>query len=326
MSLTSQSPRTVIAVALEVGRQSLPDYAHPCSPKTFTLPQLLACLALMARLRTDYRGVEVMLKELPALREWIGLAKTPDHSTLHRAAQRLFGASITDRLLAASLKLAMGRRRIVRLCAADSTGLESGHRSAYFVRRKNRGQKGAKNPLYLTTTYTRFPKLTLLADCDSHLILALLTGTGPRSDINELEPLLGRLPRGVTLLKLLADAGFDSEPNHLLMRQEHGIQSVMPAKHGRPSKDGKPPKGKWRRLMRSMLRTKRKRRRSGYTQRWQVETVMSMIKRNLGEALSGRSYHSRNRQMRLRVVVHNIMIVLFIQRFATEHSCVELFY
>ena len=116
------------------------------------------------------------------------------------------------------------------------------------------------------------------------------------------------------MLTLLADAGFGSESNHELYRSEHGIRSVMPATLGRPTKGGKPPSGYWRRLMRSRLRTKRRRRRCGYTQRWQVETVASMIKRNLGDELSGQSYWSRNRQMRLLAIVHNIMIVLFTGR------------
>ena len=47
-----------------------------------------------------------------------------------------------------------------------------------------------------------------------------------------------------------------------------------------------------------------------YGQRWQVETVNSMIKRNLGSALSARHYWSQCREMILRVLTHNIMIVL----------------
>jgi hypothetical protein len=45
-----------------------------------------------------------------------------------------------------------------------------------------------------------------------------------------------------------------------------------------------------------------------------------MIKRNLGEALSGVSRHARNRQMCLLAVMHNILMVLFIEGFATEHT------
>ena len=84
------------------------------------------------------------------------------------------------------------------------------------------------------------------------------------------------------------------------------------ARHARPTKGGKPPSGRYRRQMSRRLRTQRGRRESGDTQRWQVETVMSMIKRNLGEELSGQTNHSRNRQKRLLVVVHNCMILLLV--------------
>ena len=45
-------------------------------------------------------------------------------------------------------------------------------------------------------------------------------------------------------------------------------------------------------------------------QRWQVETVFSMIKRNLGSALHGRSYWSQCRELMLLAITHNIMIIL----------------
>jgi hypothetical protein len=301
----------VILAALAVGKDALPDYSHPCSPKVFTQPQLFACLALMVFLRSDYRGIEAYLRDFTAIGEWLGLSRVPDHSTLHKAAQRFFGAAISDRLLASSLRLLMKRHKLVQRMAADSTGLESGHRSPYFVRRRQRGATRTKNPFYQTTSYTRFPKLTLLIDCDTHAALALLTGRGPRPDINELARLLQRLPPGITPQRLLADAGFDCESNHVLAREIYGIRSLMPATHGRPCKNGKLPTGRWRRRMSRWLRTKRQRRRCGYTQRWQIETVVSMIKRNLGDALSSAAYGSQCRELRRLVIVHNIMILIF---------------
>jgi hypothetical protein len=146
----------VILAALAVGKDALPDYSHRCSPKVFTQPQLFACLTLMVFLRTDYRGIEAHLRDFTAIGEWLGLSRVPDHSTLHKAAQRFFGAAVGDQLLAASIKLLMGRRGSVARCAADSTGLESGHRSPYFVRATNAGT-ARKSPLYQTTSYTRFP-------------------------------------------------------------------------------------------------------------------------------------------------------------------------
>ena len=54
-----------------------------------------------------------------------------------------------------------------------------------------------------------------------------------------------------------------------------------------------------------------------YGQRWQVETVMSMIKRNQGDCLRSRTYWAQNREMMLKVLTHNIGIILFVK---------ELFY
>ena len=296
--------------ALAVGKEALRDYSHRYSPKVFTQPQLFACLVLMTFLRTDYRGIEQHLRDLPAYGQWLGLQRVPDHSTLQKAAARIFRQGAGLQLLAASVRLTMGRRRVIRRAAADGTGLESGHRSPYFVQRRAKGQKGRENPPMQTTTYTRFPKLSLLIACDQHLVLGWRTGRGPAPDMHDLPDLLGGLPRGLTVLKLLVDAGFDSENNHRYLREEHGIISVIPATIGRPTT--KPPAGPWRRWMRTLLRTKRKRRRCGYTQRWQVETVNSMIKRNLRDELFSRSYHAQAREMRLLALTHNIMILLVV--------------
>ncbi|HUU82138.1 MAG TPA: hypothetical protein VM243_01420 [Phycisphaerae bacterium] len=38
-----------------------------------------------------------------------------------------------------------------------------------------------------TTTYRRFPKLALVVDCDSHLILSCVPGRGPGPDFLHLE-------------------------------------------------------------------------------------------------------------------------------------------
>lgn len=54
-----------------------------------------------------------------------------------------------------------------------------------------------------------------------------------------------------------------------------------------------------------------------YGQRRQVETVFSMIKRNQGEALRSKTYWAQNREMRLKVLTHNITVILLVK---------ELFY
>jgi hypothetical protein len=53
----------------------------------------------------------------------------------------------------------------------------------------------------------------------------------------------------------------------------------------------------------------RARSRYGYTQRWKNETINSMMKRNLGSALRGKSNQGRERDLRLKVLTHNVMIL-----------------
>ena len=104
---------------------------------------------------------------------------------------------------------------------------------------------------------------------------------------------------------LLGDAGYESEGFHSLCRDALGIRSIIPtADRGRPRHDGKPRpvRGRYRKLMKHRFPKKT------YGQRWQIETVFSMLKRNMGAALRARSYHSQNREIRLRVLTHNLAI------------------
>jgi len=101
---------------------------------------------------------------------------------------------------------------------------------------------------------------------------------------------------------VLGDAAFDSEANHRLAREELGIRStVIPL--NRRNRGRKWPKTKYRRQMKQRF-AKRK-----YGQRWQVESAISRHKRRLGSALSGRSDAARERESRLRVLTHDIMLL-----------------
>jgi hypothetical protein len=102
---------------------------------------------------------------------------------------------------------------------------------------------------------------------------------------------------------LLADAGFDSEDNHQFLRTACGVRSSIPPRIGRPTL--KPPTGYYRRKMKAYLKRHGS---TTYGQRWQVETVFSMIKRNFGSSLSTHSTHGRYRELALRALCNNIAI------------------
>lgn len=296
MSTTSKSPRRVLLAAHEIGQRSLPQYSHRSSPRKFTLPQLFACLVLKSFLKVDYRGIVQVLTDCPDLRETIELRETPHFTTLQKAARRLLQMPIVAKLLAQSLRVHSPRRQRIKLAAIDSTGFESRYCSRYFVKRRSRVEN-----LWQTTTYTRFPKLGLVCDVATHLVLAVHLARGPTPDVDQLKVPVGKARNVAPIGMLVADAGYDSESNHRYCREVLGIRTLIPPRHGRPTT--KPAQGRYRRLMQTRFNPQK------YGQRWQVETVMSMIKRRQGDATSGRSHHSRRRDMMLMVITHNVMIV-----------------
>jgi hypothetical protein len=291
----------VLVEALEVAAVSLPPYSHRCSPKTFTVHQLFACLVLKDFYDLTYRDTVGLLADCPSLTEAIALPKVPHFTTLQKAADRLLILSSFRDLLTATVERARQSkklRRRPRLAVIDTSGFESHHVSRYFAqRRKMTGKNGRKRRV----SYGRYPKLGLVCDAESHFILAARASQGPQPDFGDFEPLLREAHARANPRTISADAGFDSEANHELARDQLGIQSLIPAVHGRPA--GKEPTGRYRRQMKRHLAESR------YTQRWQVETVNSMIKRLGGEVVNARSYPRRCRLLLLKTLTHNIRIL-----------------
>lgn len=84
-----KSPLALARQALEEAQKAIPAYSSKFSRHDYTQHQLHAMLTLRRALRTDYRGLEALLRDWPELRETLGLERVPDHSTLQRAARRL---------------------------------------------------------------------------------------------------------------------------------------------------------------------------------------------------------------------------------------------
>jgi len=308
---TSKSTLTVARMALRAARDVLPDHARPTSPKKFTQPQLLACLIIKEFAGKDYRGMAVLLAEWSDLREAIGLRSVPHFTTLCQATRRLFRKAIADALLAATLKLCRDEGLLdttSELAAIDSTGLESRHISAYFTKRCGRHKGHYKH---------RYPKLSAVCDTKTHLILGTAIDRGPKPDCIEDEATLLAALEHQEIETLLGDAGYESERFHEFCRDGLGIVSIIPTtERGRPRRDGqpRPVHGRYRKQMKTDFP------KTLYGQRWQIETVFSMLKRNLGSALRARRYQSQNREIRARILTHNLSILLHLTMFYTEHE------
>jgi hypothetical protein len=183
--------------------------------------------------------------------------------------------------------------------AVDGTGLESRHTSRYFFQRAGRQH-----------TSRLWTKLTFACDTATHFLAGATVTTGPSNDSPQFRPVMAQASLAVTWDRVLADAAFDAEEHHRYAREELGARAtVIPI--NRRGRGRKRPKTKYRRQMVKRFRKKPRgaRHRRVYGQRWQAESAISRHKRRLGSALGGRSDASRERECRLRVLTHNIMLL-----------------
>jgi hypothetical protein len=319
--LTCKSPRKVMRAAYHLARQSLPEYSSKFSRRDFTLPQLFACLVAKEHMRRSYRGAEAVLRDCDNWLRDVGLSRAPDHNTLCRAASYLLRTCRVKKLLDAVARWAAAARILglsTHALAVDSTYYESRHVSRHYEKRCEQTRRRLKTrdaekgrSRTRSTTVKGLPKLALGVAARCHLALSAWAGTGAGADHPHLEPVVFDAWRRVPnrRLKVAADAGYDSEPAHETLRRDMGLRSLIPVGAGRPRADGGPPGGRWRRHMKRLLRTKRSRKRCGYTQRWQSETVNSMMKRNLGSELTGKTAASRERDMLLKTLTHDLMVL-----------------
>lgn len=316
---TCKSPRTVLVAAYELAQEVIPEYSSQFSRKEYTQPQLFACLVLREHQKKSYRGIEALLVDCPELLAAIGMNRAPDHNTLCRAFQRLVKVSCINRMLdetaAQAEKLNLIKSE-VGPTALDSSMFESRHVSRHYEirqrqteRKKSRKDRQKEANRRRSVILKRLPKLSLAVSCASHLVLAARATTGAGGDAPFFEPLLREAARRARIAIVVCDAGYDSEDNHCLSREQMGIRSIIPPTAGRPT--SKPASTRYRRLM--QRRFQRKADKRHYGQRWQVETVNSMIKRNLGAALRARTARRRSMELLLRVITHNVMILANVQ-------------
>jgi hypothetical protein len=209
------------------------------------------------------------------------------------------------------------------MAALDSTMFESHYISRHFEKRckqserqKRKKQRQSQPPegpaakkarrreanRKLSLIVRRLPKLSLAVHAASHAILAAQASTGTGADHAHFVPLLRKATSRMSLDLALADAGHDSEANHLAARQVLGVRSLIPATIGHGT-----PRSYYRRLMRRRLAAGPDKK--IYGQRWQVETVNSMLKRNLNSACRARSPTGRKKDMLLRAATHNLMLL-----------------
>jgi hypothetical protein len=180
----------------------------------------------------------------------------------------------------------------------DATGLETRHISRYFVWRQ-----GKRHKRYF------FPKLTAVVEIHSHLYLAAHASKGPSQDSPQLRPAVRPAQRRCRLDTLLGDSGYDGEHQHVWCRQRQGIRLTVFALNRRNTGRRWPPTRYRRQMKRYFRRWRQRRGRRLYGQRWQAESAFSRSKRRLGSALRARIWPNQKKEIVLRVLTHNLLIL-----------------
>ena len=296
-------------VAHHLASLSLPKYTSKFSRRDFTLRQMFACLVVREHQKQTYRGAEALLRDSEHWCRDIGMRKVPDHNTLWRAFHAL-NLGRRGKLLDVLVQWLAVAGQLGDTAAIDSTLCDTHHRSRHYEQRRRHYAAREKKTANARRSRSarRTPKLAFAVDTATHLILAARARSGMGSDAPDVAPLLlaawRRVP-GRRLKHVVADAGYDSEANHRVARLDMGVRALIKTGVGRPT--SKPPASPYRRCMHRQLAGSQKGKR--YGQRAQAETVASMLKRNLGDALRSRSDRARRHELILRAITHDIMLL-----------------
>jgi hypothetical protein len=279
--------------ALGVMNEVLPPYGSKFSKHTFTQPQLMTILCLMRFGDWTFREAEVRLAEHSDLRRALGLERAPDHTTLYRFMRRVTDEMLDEVLVAVATRLVprrRGRKRKKAVVAVDATGLAPGISTFFINRRTDRGEG---------LPWRHWCKWTIVIDVLRRCVLAQAARQGPHNDCATLRPLISAAHEVAPVGLVLADAEFDSERNHRHIRDVVGANSVIPAERG---------KADWKiKGVRAQMRRRFPRKR--YSQRAQVESVFSAVKRKLSAKAPGRSTETQSRQAMLLGLAYNIYLL-----------------
>jgi hypothetical protein len=154
----------------ELAEAVVPRYRHPNSPRTYTQPQLVACLILMVHLDLSYRDMEEWLLATDKVCEALGLQQVPDHTTFNRTMKHLGMPTLQALNSTLLTQLEVEEEAI----AVDSTGFSFTQASLHFLTRSGR------------RPYSKYVKGSYAVGTCSQYVVAWRFALGPGSDMGYL--------------------------------------------------------------------------------------------------------------------------------------------
>ena len=230
----------------------------------------------------SYRMFVEWLIEAYYLRTFLQLSHITHYTTLQKFSSRING-TLLEKIISSFILLLGNIRRL--FIGIDSTGFKITHASQYYTE--------------LTELRRKYAKLSIGADVLQQIICTIRIRRAPaRHDNIDFRPIITRtsdiLPLSVVIA---ADKGYDSEDNHLLVREDLHAFSVIPARYEHVPI--------WRTHGKYRKQMKRGYSKLLYNQRNKDETIISVIKRLFGEHITSRLVRTQNRELSFRCIAYN---------------------
>lgn len=264
----------------------MPLFLHRKSNHIFTIWQHIVLLTIRQYEGKSYRMFIEWLAEAYYLRMFLRLSRIPHFTTLQKFTDRITG-TILERIISSFILLTTIRQIFIGI---DSSGFKPTHASQYYTERSSSSSSRLRK---------KWIKLSFGADMLKQIICTIKIRRAPkRHDNIDFQPIIIRTSEIKPLSVAVADKGYDSEDNHVLVRESLKAYSIIPARylhvpiwrtHGRYRKHMK--RGYFKLL---------------YNQRNKNETIMSVIKRLFGEHVTSRLVRTQNRELSFRCIAYNM--------------------
>ena len=260
----------------------IPLFMHRKSNHIFTVWQHVVLLVMRQYEGKSYRLFVDWLVEAYYLRMVLQLSRIPHFTTLQKFAERISG-TILEKIISSFIIFTNIGQLLVGI---DSSGFKATHASQYYTERAKLRRR-------------KYIKLSLAAEVLQQIICTIKIRRAPtRHDNIDFGPLITKTSEILPLSVVIGDKAYDSEVNHILVREILHALSVIPARYEHvPIRNTH---GKYRKLMKhgySKLL---------YSQRNKDETIVSVIKRLFGEHITSRLVKTQNRELSFRCIAYNI--------------------
>ena len=261
----------------------IPLFLHRKSNHIFTVWQHLSLLTIRQYEGKSYRMFTEWLIEAHYLRMFLQISRIPHFTTLQKFSDRIAG-TILQAMISSFIALLINVNHI--FFGIDSSGFKSTHSSQYYNERAKLRKK--------------WIKLSVGADVLKQIICSIKIRRAPhaRHDNIDFKPIITRASEIKPLSVAVADKGYDSEENHVFVREYLKAYSIIPPRNMHVPI--------WKTHGRYRKQMKRGYTKLLYNQRNKDETIMSVIKRLFGEYINSKLVRTQNRELSFRCIAYNM--------------------